>query len=252
MARRKTTRSAKPAAAEEPAELVAAEEAPAEAETEPFAFAAGDEALPWLEGDGDDDNEGVDTARMVGFALIAVILLAAIVGGIWYASRDRADPELLADGSTIEAPDGPYKERPEDPGGKVHEGTGDTSFAVAEGQSRESQVAAEPVARPSIDRQQAQRPATSPAARPTPTPRADTGGVGVQVAAYSDRQAAERGWNQLVGQYSALSGLRHRVVEGRADIGTVYRLQAVTANVAAANELCSKLKRAGAACQVKN
>lgn len=249
MARRKTTRSAKPAAAEEPVELVAAEEAPAEPETEPFAFAAGDEALPWLEGDGDDDNEGVDTARIVGFALIGLILLAAIVGGIWYASRDRADPELLADGSTIEAPEGPYKQRPEDPGGKVHEGTGDTSFAVAEGQSREGQVAADPVARPSIDRQQAQAPAT----RPTPTPRAaDTGGVGVQVAAYSDRQSAERGWNQLVGQYSALSGLRHRVVEGRADIGTVYRLQAVTADVAAANELCNKLKRAGAACQVKN
>lgn len=250
MARRKTTRSTQPPAGEEPAELVAADEAPAGVEAEPFAFAAGDEALPWLEGDSDDDTESVDTARIAGFALIAVILLAAIVGGIWYASRDRADPELLADGSTIEAPEGPYKERPEDPGGKVHEGTGDTSFAVAEGQSREGQVASEPLARPTIDREQRDAPEAAPA--PRPTRAADVGGVGVQVAAYSDRQAAERGWSQLVGQYSALSGLRHRVVEGRADIGTVYRLQAVTASVAAANELCNKLKRAGAACQVKN
>jgi hypothetical protein len=76
--------------------------------------------------------------------------------------------------------------------------------------------------------------------------------VGVQVAAYSDRASAEKGWSQLSRQYSALSGFKHRVVEGKADIGTVYRLQAVAGNVAAANELCNKLKRAGAACQVKN
>jgi hypothetical protein len=42
------------------------------------------------------------------------------------------------------------------------------------------------------------------------------------------------------------------VVEGKADIGTVYRLQAVAGNASAANELCGKLKRAGGACQVKN
>ena len=60
------------------------------------------------------------------------------------------------------------------------------------------------------------------------------------------------GWSQLVGRYSVLSGFKHRIVEGKADIGTVYRLQAVAGNTSAANELCSQLKRAGAACQVKN
>jgi hypothetical protein len=74
----------------------------------------------------------------------------------------------------------------------------------------------------------------------------------VQVAAYSNRAAAERGWSQLSGRYSALTGFNHRVVEGRADIGVVYRLQAVAANVAAANDLCNQLKRDGAACQVKD
>jgi hypothetical protein len=249
MARKpKTTRAAAKPADETPVEAVLAEEAAAPDEapedSEVFEFAEGDEALPWLEGD-DDTDEGPDTARLVGFALIGLILLAAIVGGIWYASRDRTDPELLADGSVIEAPAEPFKERPEDPGGKVHEGTGDTSFAVAEGQTRESRVDDAPVttpaARPSIDREQAPKP-----------DRAATGGVGVQVAAYSDRASAEKGWAQLTRQYSALSGFKHRVVEGKADIGTVYRLQAVAANVSAADELCSTLRRAGAACQVKN
>jgi cell division protein FtsN len=249
MARKpKTTRAAAKPAEETPVGAMLAEEAAVPDEAEVFEFAEGDEALPWLEGD-DDEDEGPDTARLVGFALIGLILLAAIVGGIWYASRDRTDPELLADGSVIEAPTEPFKERPEDPGGKVHEGTGDTSFAVAEGQTRESRVDDAPVVRPSIDREQAPKPTTPPAPKPD---RAATGGVGVQVAAYSDRASAEKGWAQLTRQYSALSGFKHRVVEGKADIGTVYRLQAVAANVSAANELCSTLRRAGAACQVKN
>jgi hypothetical protein len=42
------------------------------------------------------------------------------------------------------------------------------------------------------------------------------------------------------------------VVEGQADIGTVYRLQAITADAGAAHALCSQLKAAGLACQVKN
>jgi len=259
MARKKSAKSGQePLPADEPVELGSAGEAdaiaaehvePANAEGETFEFADTGEQLPWLEGDDDDEDEGVDTARIVGFALIGLILLAAIVGGIWYASHDRADPDLVADGSVIEAPAEPYKSKPEDPGGKVHEGTGDTSFAVAEGQSREARVADKAVPRPSIDRNQEQAPA---AASQPKADAAPTGGVGVQVAAYSDRAAAERGWSQLSGRYSALSGSKHRVVEGRADIGVVYRLQAVAANTAAANDLCNKLKREGAACQVKN
>jgi hypothetical protein len=252
MARKKTAKGEQ-TPLQGPVELDAAAEAavapeakPENADAETFEFADAGEQLPWLEGDDDDDDEGVDTARIVGFALIGLILLAAIVGGIWYASRDRVDRELVADGSVIEAPAEPYKVRPENPGGKVHEGTGDTSFAVAEGQSREVRVADRTVPKPSIDREQAQAP-DKPKGESAPT-----GGVGVQVAAYSDRASAERGWSQLTGRYSALSGFKHRVVEGKADIGTVYRLQAVAANAAAANDLCNQLKRAGAACQVKN
>ena len=48
-----------------------------------------------------------------------------------------------------------------------------------------------------------------------------------------------------------LSGVSHRVVEGRADNGTIYRLQAVTGDAAAAKALCGKLKAKGIACQVK-
>ncbi|MEM8725557.1 MAG: SPOR domain-containing protein, partial [Pseudomonadota bacterium] len=77
-----------------------------------------DESLPWLESDEEDEDEGaVDTARIIGFAAILLVVLAALIGTIWFVTNTGGDPELVADGSTIEAPEGPYKERPDDPDG---------------------------------------------------------------------------------------------------------------------------------------
>ncbi|MFD2135445.1 SPOR domain-containing protein [Novosphingobium resinovorum] len=77
-------------------------------------------------------------------------------------------------------------------------------------------------------------------------------GVGVQVGAYASKEAAEAGWNTLKTQYEPLGSMSHRVVQGKADIGTVYRLQAVSGDGAAARALCSGMKAAGMSCQVKN
>ncbi len=79
----------------------------------------------------------------------------------------------------------------------------------------------------------------------------ESGGVGVQVGAYSSVALAEMAWGKMVVQSSALSGVPYRVLKVQSDIGTIYRLQAVTEDAAAAIELCDKLKAAGQACQVK-
>ena len=47
---------------------------------------------------------------------------------------------MVADGGVIEAPAQPYKEKPTDPGGKTFQGTGDTSFAVSEGETRTARL----------------------------------------------------------------------------------------------------------------
>ena len=74
----------------------------------------------------------------------------------------------------------------------------------------------------------------------------------MRVGAYSSKAQAEAGWTRLVAQSNgALSGVSHRVIEGNADIGKVYRLQAVAGDAAGANALCGKLKGAGISCQVK-
>ncbi|WEK48072.1 MAG: SPOR domain-containing protein [Candidatus Andeanibacterium colombiense] len=213
-----------------------AAEAAAATQTEQLDLDDREEQLPWLEGDDEYEETGVDTARIAAFAIIGLLVVGLIVGGIWLATRPKADAGLVADGSTIPAPPGPYKEKPANPGGKQFAGTGDTSFAVGEGKSREGQIAedAEPV--PSIDTQ-----AASPVAK----------GVGVQVGAYQSKDTAEAGWTKLVSQYPLLSGSSHRVVEGQADIGKVFRLQAIAGDRATANSLCSRLKAAGGSCQVK-
>lgn len=216
---------------------------PIEAE-EQLALADGAERLPWLESDDDDEEPGVDTGRLVAFAAVGLLALVLILGMIWFFTSDTNDDELVADGGTIEAPDEPYRTRPDDPGGRQVEGTGDTSFEVAEGETVEGRIAgsgATPA--PSIDRTQGGKPTS--AATPA------SGGVGVQVGAYSSRAAAETGWSQLSGRIEALQGRSHRIVQGTADSGTIFRLQAVAGSAAEAEALCRAIRSQGGDCQVK-
>lgn len=221
-----------------------------------------DTRLPWLEGDDDMDEESGGSGLLL-MALIAFGALALIIGGIWWFTRDRGGAELVADGSVIEAPDEPYKEKPLVPGGKTFEGTGDTSYAVSEGETRTARLdGGEEAPEPGFETMGGPAPAVKPSVTPpkaatsAATTQAASGstvaGPGVQVGAYSSRAAAEAGWSRLAGANSALSGVRHRVVEGKADIGTVYRLQALPGDAVAARALCAKLKAAGQDCAVKD
>jgi SPOR domain len=213
-----------------------------------------DVRLPWLEGDddGEFDDGGSSTGQLIALVLLGLVALGLIAGGVWWWQRDRPDEALVADGATIKAPDTPYKTKPANPGGDVVAGTGDTSFAVAEGQTRQVRMGSETAATTPSPAVKAEPSPTASASAAAPSgAAADMSGPGVQVGAYSNRESAEAGWSRLSQQYEALSGMRYRIVEGRVDIGTVYRLQAVPGDAAAANRLCATLKSAGLSCQVK-
>ena len=211
-----------------------------------------DDVLPWLASDDEDEEDrgGGNDYRILIFAVVALLAL----GGILWAAKSYfsglGEGEVQADGSTIEAPDGDYKERPADPGGQDVAGTGDLSYEVGEGVNREGHLApGEDEVQPSVDLSQAAaRP--SPGATPAATTAA-TGGVGVQVGAFQTRDSAEAGWATLTGRYDVLQSVRHRVVEATVDGGRVYRLQAVAADGAAADALCRTIRNSGGDCQVK-
>jgi len=221
-----------------------------------------EERLPWLDaaedefGEDEFDEAGVDPLRVWAFLLSGLALLIVIVVGVWWTAHRHDSGAQQADGSLITAPPGPFKEAPQNPGGKTFDGTGDSSFAVSQGHSPGATLAG------GADQAQDGGAAASIAAGPA-GPEADAGtgaltgtntagGVGVQVGAFSTQAAAEAGWQHLAKAYEALSGTSHRIVEGKADIGTVYRLQAMTGSAGAATALCERLKTAGLNCQVKD
>ena len=222
---------------------------------------SGDDSLPWLESDEFEDTSGeLDTTRIIGLVVVMLALVGIGVGGAWWFANRDGGTEHVADGSTVAAPSGPYKVRPENPGGKEFEGTGSVASAVGEGQTREGTLREdtpdEPVT-PSI----ATLPVGEEPAPPVQTPTAapptvadappDTGGISVQVGAYRSRERALAGWQTLQRQTTVLNGVDRRIVKGEADIGTVYRLQALPGDLAAARALCDALKADGVACQVK-
>ncbi len=208
------------------------------------------DSLPWLESDEEDEHAGgLDTGQILGFAAALVLLLGAVVGGVWFFSNRTTGGDLVADGSVIEAPAGPIKARPDDPGGKTFAGTGSVAPVVGEGGTRPAVVADKvptksvPVARSTTG--------SGGAATAASAPPAALQGVGVQLAAYGTRARAEQGWNDLSRRTDKLAGVKYRVVEGKVDIGTVYRLQAVAPDRAAAEKLCAALKTDGLDCQIK-
>jgi cell division septation protein DedD len=230
-----------------------------------------DESLPWLESDEYDDDAGtVDTARIIGFAALLLLLLGLFIYGLWWLTNRSDGANAVADGSTIEAPAGDYKERPDDAGGKEFAGTGDMAPAVGQGETREgtigdgsaanaegqSKIEDSPAANAGAsftNKNEKAGGAATPAKKEEAPKQAasSAGGIGVQVGAFGSEARAKAGWDELRGQSAALNGVKYRIVKGTADIGTVYRLQAVTANAAAADQLCSKLKADGLPCQVK-
>lgn len=205
------------------------------------------DSLPWLESDEDDEDAGgLDAGQIMMFAAGLVAVLAMVVGAVWWFSNRAAGSDAVADGSVIAAPEGPIKQRPDDPGGKTFAGTGNVAPVVGEGGSRPAVVADQPMPAPSA----VAKPSVSTVPMAVPA-AGDVPGVGVQLAAYGTRARAEQGWTDIGRRTDALAGVKYRVVEGKVDIGTVYRLQAVVGSRAEADRLCGELKADGVDCQVK-
>lgn len=202
--------------------------------------------LPWLEtADGYDYDEGASPLKVAAMVMGGLLLLAAIVGGIFWVQRNQSGAPT-GNGELIAAPKGDYKAKPEESGGKTFEGEGDSAFAASEGQKTGATLAPQPkTAEPKVA---VAPPAT---AKPAEKSSAPAGAVMVQLGAFGDTAKAEAAWAAFGKRFGFLSGTNRRIAEASVEGGRkIFRLQAVTANAAAAQQLCAKLKAAGENCLI--
>jgi cell division protein FtsN len=206
------------------------------------------ERLPWLEtADGYEYEESGSPLKVAAMVLGGLALLAAIVGGIYWMQRNQSGGQ--GNGELIAAQEGNYKVAPTDREGKSFEGEGDSAFAASQGQKADAKI--DP-AKAKAAATAAATPAPLPAATPAgKTAAVPAGAAFVQLGAYSDAAKAEAAWTALGKRFGAISGTNKRVVEGAGEGGRkVFRLQAISANPAAAQQLCAKLKAAGENCLI--
>lgn len=197
-----------------------------------------DDRLPWLESAEDYDDDGeYSPLRVALFVGAGLLLLAAIVGGIyWLQNRDGGGFD--GDGELITAQEGDYKVRPDDPQARQFEGEGDASFAASEGQEITAQLG-DPV--------ETEVPIRKPDAAPT----ADGAGTAlIQLGAYSSASLADSSWAGYARRFESIGALPKKILPGTMEGGTIYRLNAVAPSQEAAQQICNNLKAAGESCLV--
>jgi SPOR domain len=201
--------------------------------------------LPWLEtADGYEYDDGASPLKVAAMVLGGLALLAAIVGLIYWAQRSGGG--ATGNGELIAAQEGDYKVKPDEAGGKTFEGEGDSAFAASEGKKTGATIAP-PAKAPDT---KVAAPAPTPA-KPATSGATPAGAVMVQLGAFGDSAKADTAWAALTKRFGFLSGTNRKIAEATVEGGRkVFRLQAVTANAAAAQQLCAKLKAAGENCLI--
>ena len=212
--------------------------------------------LPWLRPVDDEDQPRGLSARKMFAALLVVMFAALIVAGtfFWLGSRNSVvtgPPEL------IQAPAGPYKVKPPNPGGLDISSESETAFETSAGEDKDAQLdtskltqttAVKPPAQP--DAKTAQPPAaTAPAATPeADAPPKPTGGQGsvVQLGAFANKAQAERAWTALSARFPSVAAMNKMIVPFPGGI----RLRAGASSPGDAKAVCDTLKAAGENCFV--
>lgn len=218
-----------------------------------------DQGLPWLEAVDDEDGPTGVSAKKMFVALLMVMLAGAIIFAtfFWLGRRDapvEGAPVL------IRAEAGPYKVRPDDPGGLDVAGESETAFETSAGEDPDSAldmnklpqgveapppepvagVPAEPAPK-KIPPKEAKEPARdgAPAAA----------GPTIQLGAYASTIKAETAWGMLTSRFPAVAALNKSVVSATVNGKTIHRLRAVGSS-AETRAACSALKAAGESCLV--
>ncbi|WP_097091030.1 SPOR domain-containing protein [Novosphingobium sp. Chol11] len=223
-----------------------------------------DERLPWLEpGIEDEEDEGLSPVRLLGFILVALVLLGGVIAGVWFLNNRSSGG---GEGKLIAAPAGDYKVPAREADAKKFEGEGDASFAASEGVLRdgridpsrvpEAPVTATAPAKPSqpVPGKPSQsvtaRVADETNVRPATAQPVRKGGAVIQLGAYGSQSGARDAWTRLSKRFAYLAPLTMAIEPTEVGGSTLYRLRATAG--AQASTLCGRLKVAGESCIVVN
>jgi cell division septation protein DedD len=215
-----------------------------------------EEQLPWLQPVEDEDEPRGLSARKMLAALLVVAMGAAIVAAAFFWLGQRGAP-VTGPPELIQAPPGPYKVKPPNPGGLDISAESETAFETSAGEDRDAQLdtsklpngtvvkaPGEPKADASAE--PAKPPKPEPASQPAP-PKA-TGGSGsvIQLGAFANKAQAERAWTALSSRFPSIAALNKMIVPFEHGI----RLRAGAGSAADAKQACDTLKAAGENCFV--
>ena len=212
-----------------------------------------DEPLPWLAPVEDEDEpRGISARRML--AALAVVLIAALIVTGTFFWLGRRGSATSGPAQLIQAPPGPYKIKPPNPGGLDINGESETAFETSAGEDKNSQLDLNklpetPVAKPVKEAPKAPVAAetkTPAAPEAAPEPQATAGGSVVQLGAFANQAQAERAWTALSARFPSVAGLNKMIVPFTGGI----RLRAGAASPADAKQVCQTLKAAGENCFV--
>ena len=217
-------------------------------------LASDENDLPWLAAVDDlDEAPRVSGSKMLA-ALAVVLLGAALVAGtfFWIGRKDPVEGGRI---ELIRAPDGPYKVRPDDPGGLDIAGDSETAFATGAGVDTDAQL--DP-AKLGPDQQPLPEEASTPEPKvaPKPEPKAEepapvAGSPTIQLGAYGSSAKADLAWTMLSSRFPEVAAMRKQIVSANVGGKTVVRLRA-SGSKAQTDAACSALKAGGESCLVVN
>jgi len=208
--------------------------------------------LPWLQAVEDEEEpRGLSARKMVaalGVVLLAVVIVAATF--FWLGSRDGAvngPPEL------IEAPSGPYKVKPPNPGGLDVAGESDTAFQTSAGEDSDAQLDLSKVPEAPVAKPPSPKPGFSTEVKPAPNetapepqPPTVVRGSVIQLGAFANQTQAERAWTALSARFPSIGSMGKLIIPFPGGI----RLRATAGTPAEAKQACQALKAAGENCFV--
>lgn len=205
------------------------------------------EALPWLEAvDDEDEPRGVSAGKMLMALAMVLVGVAIVAGTLFYLGREQAGS---GPAELIRAPEGPYKVKPEDPGGLDVSGDSGTAFATGAGQDNDAQLDVTRMSEPPPPPAEGEAKAPpKPEPKPEPPKPAPSGAPGstVQLGAYGSTAKAETAWKMLSSRFPAVAGMTKQVVPYNGG----YRLRAVAGSPDQARAACAAVSAGGENCFV--